>query len=198
MDFGPRKYFSTAEKFEDFLNHLPVTASDIALMALKGHLLVEQALREFIEKRVAKPELLQEKQIAFPTLLIFASSLDDGDSMNWVWVAAGKLNTLRNQLAHNLNPKKIESLERDFVKYVKDNDGEMLVPLEDPHLKYSDFPRSIFQIYDRILSYPYMSPIDMAWRNYAISSAMSALSSIDQAKPKHHGPTPRKKWPNPR
>jgi len=197
MELAPRKSFSPSEKFEEFLTHLPVTASDRTLMALKGHLLVEQALREFICKRVAKPERIQGVQMSFPALLSFASSLDDGDSMAWVWKAAEKLNQVRNKLAHYLNHEKIETLERGFVEYVRNNDGEMLVPLLEP-LKYSAFPLAIFQVYDRILSYPNFK------RNYGMEYAMHvALDSMRwtdlglQQSPSR-GPVDRRKWPRPR
>ncbi|GEM_PF-1374730 len=196
MELAPRKSFSPAEKFEEFLTHLPVTASDRTLMALKGHLLVEQALREFIYKRVEKPERLQGVQMSFPALLAFASSLDDGDSMSWVWKAAEKLNQVRNKLAHHLNHEKIEMLEAGFIDYVKSNDGEMLVPLSGP-FKYSAFPLAIFQVYDRILSYPYFR------RNYnmdfAIYSAIDSMrwGDLEAKRRSSHGPVARRKWPRP-
>lgn len=196
MNLAPRRIFSAQEKYEDFLKHLPATTADKALMALKGHLLVEQALREFVWRRVAKPERIKETQIQFSTLLDFASSLDDGDSMSWVWVATRKLNKLRNQLAHNLSPQKIEALEQDFVNYVRHHDGEMNVLVDSTELKYTDFPLAIFQIYDRIFSYPYTSPAAIERLNFTITKSLLALDSINELKPNNfrHGPKRRKKW----
>lgn len=92
--------------------------------------------------------------------------------MSWVWKAAEKLNQVRNKLAHHLNHEKIEMLEAGFIDYVKSNDGEMLVPLSGP-FKYSAFPLAIFQVYDRILSYPYFR------RNYNMDFAIySAIDSM--------------------
>jgi hypothetical protein len=196
MNLAPRKVFSAQEKYEDFLKHLPETTSDKTLMALKGHLLVEQALREFVGKRVAKPDRIKETQIQFSTLLDFASSLDDGDSMSWVWVATRKLNKLRNQLAHNLSPQKIEALEQDFINYVRHHDGEMNVSVGSAELKYTDFPLAIFQIYDRIFSYPYASPATIERLNSVITNSFLALGPLDQFKSNNfrHGPKQRKKW----
>lgn len=196
MILAPRKAFSAREKYEDFLKHLPATTSDKALMALKGHLLVEQALREFVWRRVAKPERIKETQIQFSTLLDFAASLDDGDSMSWVWVATRKLNKLRNQLAHSLSPQKIEALEQDFVSYVKHHDGEMNVLVDNAELKYAAFPLAIFQIYDRIFSYPYVSKAAIERMNFTITKSLLALDSIGEFKTNNfrHGPKGRKKW----
>lgn len=197
---------SAQEKYEEFLKHLPVTASDRVLMALKGHLLVEQALREFVSKRVAKPQRLKDKQIPFAVILDFASSLDDGDSMDWIWDAAKKLNRLRNLLAHNLSPLKIEGLELEFIAYIRKHDGELSVLVDNTPVSYEDLALAIFQIYDRIVSssnhFP-TGPHNFSTRNAIIKNDListattEAFLAIDgnSSSSKNTGPKPRKRWP---
>jgi hypothetical protein len=198
---------SEQEKYEDFLTHLPVTASDRVLMALKGHLLVEQALREFVYKRIARPNCLKDKQIAFATILDFAASLEHADSMNWVWEAARKLNRLRNLLAHNLSPLKIEELEEQFISYVQAHDGELAVLIGNEPIEYERLSLAIFQVYDCIISRAYISPADLALIESRSSvsddrlrfAIDKALLVCDEERPRGRntlGPIPRKKWPS--
>jgi len=141
-------------QYTDFLTHLPVTSSDKTLMALKGHLLVEQALRTYISKRVPHPGRLKDKQMSFANLIDFASSLEDDKNLEWIWQALKLLNTVRNKLAHNLAPMKVEENEAKFVSYVQKHDGEISVKENNIKLDYGQFPLAVFQLYDRLLSEP--------------------------------------------
>lgn len=193
------------EKYEDFLTHLPVTASDRVLMALKGHLLVEQALREFVYKRVHRSSRIQDKQIPFAIILDFAASLEYADNMNWVWEAAKKLNRLRNLLAHNLSPLRIEELEKEFISYVRMHDGELSVLVNDKPLDYGGFALAMFQVYDAIITREYVTPADLKaaearglLSDERISRAINkAFLTVEEGKvyAGSQGPKPRKKWP---
>lgn len=192
-----KRQMSKQDKYEEFLKHLPATASDRTLMALKGHLLVEQAIREFVYARVAKPERLKDKQIPFATILDFAYSLHEGDNMNWVWESAKKPNRLRNLLAHNLSPSKIEELEIDFISYVRHNDGELEVLVDNKQIIYEELALAIFQIYDIIISaphYPTSERITEHHINTAINKAFLSVGGVSTPPPSR-GPTSRKRWP---
>ncbi len=196
---------SKQEKYEEFLEHLPVTASDRTLMALKGHLLIEQALRDYVYNRVPKPQKLKDKQIAFSVILDFASSLDDGDSMSWVWEAARKLNKLRNALAHNLSHMKAEQYEAEFVGYVQQHDGELSVLINDKPVNYESLALAVFQLYDKLVSISLVSFAGFV--RYSINKAVfdgdpmsdamaSAFRSVENLSPypRNNGPVARTKW----
>lgn len=138
------------ENYENFMEHLPYHVCDKSLIALKGHLLVETVLREYIYARVPHPDRLRSKQIQFSTLVDFASSLEDSNEIQWVWKALKKINQIRNQLAHNLSPEKFESLERDLVSYVEENDGRFSIETEIGELVYDKLALVIFQVFDVI------------------------------------------------
>lgn len=143
------------DRYIDFIRHLPVHANDEALIALKGHLLVEMALREYIYRRVPHPERLKGKQANFPLLIDFASCLENGNDIGWVWMALSKLNSIRNGLAHNLEPKDLKAKEAGFIEYVKANDGELLsITADSSVLKYGPMPLAIFQVFDSLLTSP--------------------------------------------
>lgn len=204
----------TNEQYEEFISHLPVAASDRTLMALKGHLLVEQALRTFIESRVSQPNRIKDKQIQFAILIDFASSLAKVGELDWLWGALRTLNQFRNTLAHKLSPQKTEEIESKFIEHVKNHDGELSVFIGKSKLKYGEFALAVFQVYDILLSAasahttertpPKASVQEVAnnlvkWTDDKISVAISkAFLAIEgnQGRGELNGPHPRKKWPS--
>ena len=182
------------EQYTEFLTHLPVTASDKTLMALKGHLLVEQALRTYISKRVPHPSRLKDKQIPFSTLIDFASSLEDDKRLEWMWEALRILNSVRNMLAHNLSPVKIEEKEAKFISFVRKNDGEFSVERNNVKLDYGQFPLAVFQLYDQLISSaPRPVSVKGASNNRIAEAIDNAFKTIGNNSLRK-GPTPRKKW----
>ncbi|WP_149087855.1 hypothetical protein [Pseudomonas prosekii] len=202
----------TNKQYEEFIAHLPVAASDRTLMALKGHLLVEQALRTFIESRVSQPCRIKDKQIQFSALVDFASSLAKIGELDWLWSALKTLNQLRNTLAHNLSPQKTEEIEEKFVNHVKNHDGELSVFEGSSKLKYGEFSLAVFQVYDVLLSASHSQIIESTPLKHAGSSEETQLSKRSndkisvaitkafltieskQFRDGTHGPAPRRKW----
>jgi hypothetical protein len=138
-----------------FIDHLQVGFEDKSLIVLKGHLLLELALRDYIGKRVQAPERIEGVQINFASLIVFASALEDCQKHQWLWSALKKANTLRNQLAHNLEPKKINELESEFIDYVRTHDGEGSIEVDDIELKYGNLEMAFLQIFDTLIhAYP--------------------------------------------
>ena len=139
------------EKLLKFIDHLKAGFEDKSLIVLNGHLLLELALRDYISKRVQAPERIDGAQINFATLIIFASALDDCHTDQWLWSALKKANALRNQLAHNLEPKKIDTLESEFINYVTAHDGVASIEIDDIELKYGNLAIAFLQIFDVLL-----------------------------------------------
>ena len=135
------------DRYEVFIDNLPEEARDRTLIALKGHLLLETCLREYIFNRVKHPERLRNKQHSFSVLIDFASCLEDNESIFWVWSALRKANKIRNQLAHQLNPDKVDLYENDFISYVESHDGELSIST-DRELKYEKLALVFFQLFD--------------------------------------------------
>ncbi|VVN89081.1 hypothetical protein PS710_01732 [Pseudomonas fluorescens] len=203
----------TNEQYEDFISHLPVTASDRTLMALKGHLLVEQALRKFIESRVPQPSRIKDKQIQFAVLVDFASCLAKDGEIDWIWGALKTLNQFRNTLAHKLSPQKTEEIENKFITHVKNHDGELSVFIGRSKLKYGEFPLAVFQVYDILLSAAHMHDTEKTLTKacvrtnftppegytddrvrVAITKAFLAVEG-GYSSGVLHGPRPKNKWP---
>lgn len=138
-------------RYFEFLEHLPAATQDKSLVAIKGHLLLEIVLREYIYERVIYPDRLRNKNIAFSNLIDFASALEDHNNIQWIWQALRYANKIRNQLAHSLSPDKLDQLEVDFIEYVTKNDGFLQVETTE-ELKFEKLTLAYFQLYDVVLS----------------------------------------------
>lgn len=108
--------------FERFQQHLPI-GGDLTLMILKGHLLIEEQVNLLIDNRVAKCEALKEANLTSHQKLCLAEAIieefcPDEEEDAWLWPAIKKLNTLRNDIAHNLTKPGIDARVADFVKRV--------------------------------------------------------------------------------
>jgi hypothetical protein len=90
--------------FEKFKKLLP-QSEDASLIILKLHLLVEEQIRAFVDERVAHPQALEAAKLECHQAICLAEALSTEDIDSKVWEAARKLNSLRNQIAHNLEPK---------------------------------------------------------------------------------------------
>jgi hypothetical protein len=106
-------------------------------MVLKAHLLLEEALHEFICSKCSNPDYVAKANLGFHRKLQLARALcpkptDDKRSQteDMFWEAAEALNTLRNQLAHNLEPKSIP----DLLKRMHVVHSPTALSLSDPRI----------------------------------------------------------------
>jgi hypothetical protein len=98
--------------------HLPLKSEDRTLLVLKGHLLVENLLTEYIVSKVPDASHLEAGQFRFPQRVALARMFVPNGSNEWVWDALKKLNSLRNTLAHRLEAENAEQKLNDFLKAV--------------------------------------------------------------------------------
>jgi hypothetical protein len=73
-----------------------------ALVALKGHLVLEEKITAAIEKFVFHPEYLESARLTFAQKLSIAQSTSLTENDNRMWDLAEKINKLRNTLSHSL------------------------------------------------------------------------------------------------
>ena len=81
--------------------HLP-DGTDLTLITLKGHLLVEELLDTIIESHCKDKTVLPGIEISFFVKLKLAAALTGRDELSFAWTMGEKLNALRNALAHKL------------------------------------------------------------------------------------------------
>lgn len=94
------------EAFQRFLGLLP-HGKDPELVLLKGHLLIEEQIRALIDSRLQNPQSLKEANARLEThqAIQLAKAFFPPGHMVDTWRAVSKLNTLRNDIAHNLVEK---------------------------------------------------------------------------------------------
>jgi len=98
-----------------FRAHLPET-EDLALITLKGHLLVEEILDDILAHHCKKPTLLAGTRMGFQLKAQLAHALVGDDSLpQQVWPMIDALRLLRNELAHKLDSPKLDGAVSKFI-----------------------------------------------------------------------------------
>ncbi|MEW8288225.1 MAG: hypothetical protein AB2697_19775 [Candidatus Thiodiazotropha endolucinida] len=104
-----------------FMAHVPKDSPDDSLVILKGHLLSEEILGDFISTKVAHPDHLhlEDGRWGFAKKVELAASMSNKDNHDkWVWSALKKLNSLRNKYSHSLEPKGLDIAISEFRFFV--------------------------------------------------------------------------------
>jgi hypothetical protein len=91
----------------------------MTLLLLNGHLLVEELLRQLVDKALIKPAALEDARIEAYQRICLAEELCYDQAPAWLWDALKKLNSIRNKLAHNLEPTGLQDKIDDFQAYVE-------------------------------------------------------------------------------
>ena len=112
----------TSRVLNRFSAHLPLKTTDRTLVVLKGHLLIEEMLREFVSKHFHDRQQLADARLTFYQCLCLARAIDADPLREKLWRTVEKLNTLRNKLAHSLEPRELEKHIKEFVEMQSDFD----------------------------------------------------------------------------
>jgi len=101
-------------RIERVRKHLP-SGSDLTLIALKGHLLAEEALDDLIRFYCKNPEHLENVEIRFQVKARLARALSGHAAWTGLWPLLDALNTVRNDLAHNIDSPKLKDRVNRFL-----------------------------------------------------------------------------------
>ncbi|MEZ9593925.1 hypothetical protein AB4298_04745 [Shewanella sp. 10N.261.52.F9] len=114
---------------DKFSKHYPFN-DDLTLQILKGHLLAEEILREIFKLSLNQPHALEGSNgtsfECHQVICLVEAICPLTPKLGWVWLAAKKLNSLRNKLAHSLEPKGIEHKVTDLINYVSSQKYSMV------------------------------------------------------------------------
>lgn len=99
--------------FERLIKHLPEDF-DVMLVTLKGHLLLEEQLNDYIDRAFPHPEALKGLQLGFNVKVRLAHAMSRGWPQS-VWDALATLNKIRNSLAHKIEDANVRVLMQQFV-----------------------------------------------------------------------------------
>lgn len=100
--------------------HLP-DGKDLILLILKGHLLVEEVLDELIAAACPEPQHILDRRTGFAMKARIAQSLSGHLLLRGLWPMVDALNTLRNDLAHNLDSPKLQDRLVTFMNLRKEH-----------------------------------------------------------------------------
>lgn len=129
-----------------FFEKFPIKNDDEALIYLKAHLLVEQLLIAIVSKKVKHPKMINEYK--YKQYLCLNRAFDD-NIHSWVWSACDMLNSIRNKLAHSLEPTGLEKSQEKFLNIIEKNakTGNMDEALNNLLIKFGKLKTYIFLLY---------------------------------------------------
>lgn len=106
------------QAFRRFVGLLP-RDKDPVLLILKGHLLIEEQLRLLVDERVAKPEALTQAQLECFQVICLAEAFCAAQTHPVLWDTLRKLNKLRNDIAHKIEPSGIHDRMANIVSLIE-------------------------------------------------------------------------------
>lgn len=112
------------ERFMHLIGHLEL--DKVALIALKGHLVLEEMITAAIEKIVFHPEYLDDARLTFAQKLVISRCVSLDDNNNSMWDLISKLNRLRNTLSHSLEGEsRVNAMNALRAAYIQQRGGKL-------------------------------------------------------------------------
>ena len=82
---------------------------------------MEELLRRIVDERVKKPSALRTVRFECSHIISMAEAFCAKEVDQWTWDAIRKLNTLRNDIAHKLEPRGMKDRVDHLVSVVRKN-----------------------------------------------------------------------------
>lgn len=99
---------------------------DDHLHIMRGHLLIEERLRELINQKFKNPDALIEARLTFNQLLCIAKAFYWEKGSEWLWEGITKLNNIRNSLSHKVMNKNYDRDVDAFLRLFEGNDPDRM------------------------------------------------------------------------
>jgi hypothetical protein len=144
------------DSFRRFYHFLP-KSEDHSLVLLKAHLLVEEQVRAFVQERLVNPNALKKSRMTFSQVACLAEALSSEDIHENVWRAVKKLNQLRNDIAHELEPVQVEQQLREFCLLVAPS---LAKPIEGSTL-IDDFTFAVMALHNELAIFVRRRPAEV-------------------------------------
>ncbi|WP_395120228.1 hypothetical protein ACFCQI_04690 [Rhodanobacter sp. FW102-FHT14D06] len=104
------------QAYNEIAENLPNEGADNVLVVLKGQLLIERLVHKFIHSRLPNPKAFKSQSFRFSQCIQIAEAMClPNEEPAWLWQQVKELNTIRGQLAHELQPKNIDTRIHNFV-----------------------------------------------------------------------------------
>jgi hypothetical protein len=120
----------------EILRELP-EGEDVIILTLKAHLVIEQLLIQMMDVAAVNAEPLKDlNRLQFSTRLALARSLFRPVARNndGLWALVKKLGKIRNDIAHQLKPKKVdEEIETFIDMFIRAFGARVVPPVHEVH-----------------------------------------------------------------
>ncbi len=134
-----------------FFENISLETKSETLILLKGHLLLEDLMREYCASKVIKDKYLMEARLGFMHVLGLTRAFVESGENQWIWSGLEQVNSMRNKLAHNLNPQQIEIKKDKFIQYV--NTASKVKFLTDENTpKFANLTYAIYVLFSELSS----------------------------------------------
>lgn len=155
------------------------SGAEISLQLLKGHLLIEELLRDIVLAKVARPEVIDASNapsFSCSQVICLAEALCPSDPDGaWIWEAVRKLNAARNKLAHRLDYKILNDDVGKFIAYCTESRPDIVTDMEELEMpKDSLFECCIMSMSTFILAFRARPPNNSFKSNLSAGAAKSA------------------------
>lgn len=105
------------------------SVDELALVVLKGHLVIEKFLDRIISRFVFHPEMLKSARLTFAQQVSIARSMSLDEHANSMWDLIKAINALRNDLTHSLDsPKRQARLDCVLTLFSKEDTDSPIPP----------------------------------------------------------------------
>lgn len=91
-------------------------SDDETIVVLRSHLVVETLLWRYLEWRLPNSGALSDARMSFMQLVSLSAALQSPKRNARLWETLKQLNSLRNQLAHDLDEKRYVQLRTNFLE----------------------------------------------------------------------------------
>lgn len=106
---------SQLDSINFFVNTMPKD-DDITLIVIKGHLLLEQQVRNIFISSFNNPEALKKSKFEISQIInIVEATFEKNVQNEYLWKCVKKLNNIRNDIAHNIENKGLKNKIEDLV-----------------------------------------------------------------------------------
>lgn len=150
-------------KIKKYLSH----SKNFDMLILKGHLILEDGLKNLITMSMKEPEAYFNNNPSFSQKLSLCKALWGSD---YLWKIAYDFNKLRNKLVHNLEENR-EDLVYDFIKVFYKEHG-------DPH----DYLIRKAMSKQELLKYMKSSIIYVIANLYGRAECLAVIKEIEKKK----------------
>lgn len=126
-------------------NQILRTPDDLVSLVLRGHLVVEELLFAAISVHCQESEHLKTARLRFPQLVALLRALEKVSAVPpSYWTALSELNSLRNALAHILEPQDLASRVAHFVAVIAEGSTQAKFP--EPHSSREALEAALFYL----------------------------------------------------